>query len=130
MQNFRVNAGEAQKLHQQIFGVVDDAWKMLVDREEHAISDSYDLNKPVNRLNLYRTLRDLDGEDYRTLLGCPLDIVKITQWTPDTCDCTVSVTWRRDVPEADRVHRSHRSHAKCKHHKHLDTHVEHYTEVL
>lgn len=132
MQTFRVNTGEAQKLTWQLSQVVDDAWKMLVDRETHNVSDSYDLSGTVNRLNLYRTLRALDGADYRTVHGqdCPLDMVKITNWSPDTCGCTVSMTWRRDLPETDRVHHAHRSHVKCSNHEHLATHDDHHAEVL
>jgi hypothetical protein len=96
MQNFRVNPGEAQKIHFELFGVVDDDWDMLVEGEEHAISDGYDLTAKDNRISLYRTLRTLDGQDYKALLGdIPLNKVSITRWHPDTCNCLVTKTWDR-----------------------------------
>lgn len=36
--------------------------------------------------------------------GIPIHRVKITEWRPDTCDCTVEYAWDRDSDQALRVH--------------------------
>jgi hypothetical protein len=131
MQKFRVNSGEAQKLHARLFQVVDDAWDMLVEGEEYDIDDGYDLTQNDNRYNLYATLRSLGGDDHKEKLGdIPLNRVKITRHQPDTCGCSVTFLWDRTTSENDREHHPHRSETACIHHAHLrGKHHDHYHEV-
>ncbi len=130
MQKFRVASAEAQRIAMEITHIVDEF--RLKDGEAHDISEGYDLNNKANRLSLYRTLRNLEGQDYRAVLGAgtTLDRVKITRWRPDSCECVVTYLWRSDHPEDRRAHHPHRSESQCAHHKALKPHChEHHAEL-
>lgn len=121
MQKFSVNSGEAKNLHRQIFKVEDDAWDMLVEGEEHDVSEGYDLTRPDNRYSMYAKLRMLNGLDYKAKLGADvtLDKVQITRWHPDTCNCVTTYLWRSDHNEDEREHHPHRGEKHCGSHAHL-----------
>jgi hypothetical protein len=122
MQKFRVNTGEAQILHERLFKTVDSQWGTLVEREEHDISEGYDLNDQSKRLNLYRTLRALEGKDYT---------VKITRARLDTCNCTLTYIWTTEEDQNTRQHHMHKSEKVCGGHKHLEPHSKsHFDEVF
>ncbi|SRR6266550_2448189 len=132
MQKLKVRVQDAMDLHNQLHGTVDDAWWMLKPGQEHAISDTVDMNDKARVLSLYRTLRELGGKDYKNLLGADtaLDKVRITKWHPSTCDCQVTYIWHRDHHEDVRVHHPHMSYKMCEHHDHLKRHhPEHHEEL-
>jgi hypothetical protein len=42
-----------------------------------------------------------------------------TEWSPDTCGCTLAYEWDRDVPAEERTHIHVETVVRCEHHVHL-----------
>lgn len=130
MQHFRVNTAEAEQLVMALHQVIDTDWKMLVERQEHQISDGYDMLDKANRLSLYRKLRVMNGASYAHATEF-LNHVQVTRWHPDTCGCVVTHLWSSETNEDNRVHHPHRSETHCAAHRDLKPHsVEHHGELL
>lgn len=139
MQKFRVNPGEAQKLYRQLFQREDDKWDMLVEGEEHDVSDSYDLRRSDNRMCLYNIVRKIKegGHDYKAVLGpdTMLNDVSFQKEHRDTCNCIIETIWCKSHavdshPYYGRQTFPHASHQHCEAHAHLkDDHVAHHHEV-
>lgn len=102
------------------------------DNSEHPVNDAVDLGDESVRRNLNATVRVLAGVDVGALFGeiVPLDVVKITDWHPDTCDCSVQFLWRRDHLEDGRVHYPHRALRTCRHHVQHSDAAAHFTAVV
>jgi hypothetical protein len=44
-------------------------------------------------------------------------MIKVTRWSPDTCDCVVEYSWDSEVPQDERVHIPHTVLKQCEAHK-------------
>jgi len=92
---------------------------VAADGSAHSVSDACNVQEATTRKNLHATLRVLAGRDLRSLYDdpVPLDMVKITDWHPDTCDCVLQYIWRKDHDEQVRQHHPHRALNTCHHHQ-------------
>lgn len=45
--------------------------------------------------------------------------MKITKWSPDTCDCVIEYEWDETLPIDEIVH-TQKSITTCEHHSHMD----------
>src|SRR5687768_15014557 len=55
--------------------------------------------------------------------------MRITQWSPDTCDCVLSYSWDDEVPSDQRVHSPHSMTRACPAHSGRPV-AAHFSEVL
>jgi hypothetical protein len=45
--------------------------------------------------------------------------MKVTRWSPDTCECVIDYQWDQDVPQEERVHTPYAIVKQCQYHKAL-----------
>lgn len=71
-----------------------------------------------NLANLERSLAALNGRTIEEVFGdtVNLDLVKFTNWRPDTCGCELQYIWDRSTTEDARIHYPHRLMERCEHH--------------
>lgn len=96
------------------------------------VSPLFDVGNLDHTRNLAATIRVLAGVDPRQVFGADVffDRIKFTDWSPDTCGCTLRYMWHRDHHEDTRNHHPHEILKACPAHAHLQTPRDHYNEVI
>lgn len=56
-------------------------------------------------------------------------MLKVTTWSPDTCDCIINYSWDDSLKEDDRIHKVSEIVKPCSVHLGLDD-ISHYNAVL
>jgi len=57
-------------------------------------------------------------------------MIKVTRWTPDTCECVLEYSWDDSVPEDQRVHTPTQSVFRCVQHSQIIDGTRHQDIVL
>jgi hypothetical protein len=107
---YRSTRGELHSISAFLELTVEECPEYIVDPRAHV---------DTNIRNLEATLAALKGKNVEDVFGkvINLDLVKFTDWRPDTCFCHLQYIWDRSTSEDHRVHYPHQHFIRCEHHQ-------------